>query len=69
MILNVMERLKDDTLDHFAYEEQLMNQAGYVLLEAHPQVHRRLKDKTKKLEDSLLSGQNPCALLAASVRP
>lgn len=59
MIFDVMERLKDYTLDHFAFEEQLMNQAGYVLLEAHQQVHRRFEDKIKKLEDSLLNGQDP----------
>lgn len=59
MIFDVMERLKDYTMDHFAFEEQLMNQAGYVLLEAHQKVHRRFEDKITKLEESLLNGQDP----------
>ena len=59
MIFDVMERLKDYTLDHFAFEEQLMEQAGYVLLDAHQQVHRRFEDKVNKLEASLLNGQDP----------
>lgn len=59
MIFDVMERLKDYTMDHFAFEEQLMNQAGYVLLEAHQKVHRRFEDKISKLEESLVSGQDP----------
>ena len=59
MVFDVMERLKDYTLDHFAFEEQLMNQAGYVLLDAHQQVHRRFEGKVNKMEQSLLNGQDP----------
>lgn len=59
MVFDVMERLKDYTMDHFAFEEQLMKQAGYMLLEPHQKVHRRFEDKMNKLEASLSDGQDP----------
>lgn len=59
MVFDVMERLKDYTMDHFAFEEQLLKQAGYLLMEAHQQVHRRFEDRIAKYEESLLNGHDP----------
>src|SRR5690554_7394405 len=42
-VYEVLEKLKYYCLDHFDFEEQLMQQAGYILLEAHQGVHRDRK--------------------------
>ncbi|GGY47577.1 bacteriohemerythrin [Bacterioplanes sanyensis] len=59
LVFDVMERLKDYTLDHFSFEEQLMQKAGYVLCEAHQAKHRRFEDKVERLSDSLRQGDDP----------
>lgn len=58
-VFDVMERLRDYTLDHFVFEGQLMNQAGYVLLSAHQMVHRRFEDKIARMQEELTSGRDP----------
>lgn len=58
-VFDTMERLKDYTMDHFAFEEQLMNKAGYVLLDAHQQVHRRFEQRIEDLEEDLKVGRDP----------
>jgi hemerythrin len=44
----VLEQLVDYTLSHFAFEEELMNQAGYGFIAAHKKVHQMF---TKKVAD------------------
>ncbi len=34
-VFDLIEHLRDDPLDHFAFEEQLINQADYVLLNVY----------------------------------
>src|SRR5690554_4565099 len=58
-VYEVLEKLKDYCLDHFDFEEQLMQQAGYILLEAHQGVHRRFKERVDNIQEELLQGKDP----------
>lgn len=58
-VADVLERLRDYTFDHFAFEEQLMQKAGYELLEAHQAVHRRFEEKVVRMQEELQSGREP----------
>ena len=58
-VFDVMERLRDYTFDHFVFEEQLMEQAGYPLLQSHQMVHRRFEDKVRNMYDELTGGKDP----------
>ncbi len=58
-VYSVMERLKDYTFDHFSFEEQLMERAGYPLLAAHLQVHRRFSAQVEELSVQLYGGTDP----------
>lgn len=58
-VFDVMERLRDYTFDHFAFEEQLMEQAGYPLLKSHQLVHRRFEDKVGNMYEELTNGRDP----------
>ncbi|WP_430459542.1 bacteriohemerythrin [Thalassolituus sp. LLYu03] len=58
-VFDVMERLRDYTLDHFAFEEQLMEQAGYPLQKSHQLVHRRFEDKVANMVEELTNGRDP----------
>ena len=44
----ILEQLVDYTLSHFAFEEELMEQAGYPFIVAHKKVHVLF---TKKIAD------------------
>ncbi|MCY0966609.1 bacteriohemerythrin [Parathalassolituus penaei] len=59
LVFDVMERLKDYTFDHFAFEEQLMEKAGYPLLEPHIQVHHRFCSRVDELNELLRTGSDP----------
>lgn len=59
LVFDVMERLKDYTLDHFSFEEQLMQRAGYLLCDAHQAKHRRFEEKVQRLSESLRQGDDP----------
>ncbi len=54
----ILELLKDYTLDHFTFEEQLMEQAGFPLLDSHIEVHRRFTGKVLEFEESLNQGHD-----------
>lgn len=58
-VYSVLEQLKDYCMDHFDFEEQLMRQAGYILLEAHQGVHKRFKDKVDSIQEELMQGKDP----------
>ncbi|WP_221794821.1 bacteriohemerythrin [Oceanobacter mangrovi] len=58
-VFDLMELLKDYTFDHFAFEEQLMERAGYPLLDAHLVVHQRFRAKVNDFEYALRSGDDP----------
>lgn len=59
LVFDVMERLKDYTFDHFTFEEQLMEKAGYPLLDPHIQVHRRFCARVDELNQLLHTGSDP----------
>lgn len=61
-VYEVLEKLKDYCLDHFDFEEQLMQQAGYILLEAHQGVHRRFKERVDNIQEELLQGKDPMSV-------
>jgi hemerythrin len=44
----ILEQLVDYTMSHFAFEEELMEQAGYGFIAAHKKVHQMF---TKKVAD------------------
>lgn len=61
-VYTVIEQLKDYCADHFEFEEQLMHQAGYILLEAHQGVHRRFKERIDSIQEELLQGKDPMGI-------
>jgi len=61
-IYEVLDKMKDYTMDHFAFEEQLMEKAGYVLSDAHKQVHRRFEEKVADFEHQIRSGTDPLSV-------
>lgn len=58
-IHTVIESVRDYTFNHFTFEEQLLERAGYVLLDAHQAVHRRFEDKVRKVQEDLADGRDP----------
>ncbi len=40
-----LEHLVNYTIEHFAYEEEMLNKAGYPLLAAHSRVHQNFVNK------------------------
>lgn len=58
-IHTVIESVRDYTFNHFAFEEQLLERAGYVLLDAHQAVHRRFEEKVRKVQEDLADGRDP----------
>lgn len=57
-VYRILEMLKDYTLDHFTFEEQLMERAGFPLLDSHIAVHRRFSGKVLEFEEALNQGGN-----------
>ncbi|MAD43502.1 MAG: hypothetical protein CMI02_08310 [Oceanospirillaceae bacterium] len=58
-VYQVMEQLRDYTMDHFAFEEELLEQAGYPLTDSHKQVHRRFEAKVEIMVSELGNGTDP----------
>ena len=58
-VYNVLEQLRDYCLDHFEFEEQLMKQAGYILFEAHQNIHNRFKERVESIQEELSQGKDP----------
>lgn len=58
-VYQILKQLKDYTLDHFTFEEQLMEKAGYPLLPGHIDVHRRFSGKVLEFESLLNQGHDP----------
>lgn len=61
-IEHVLQCLIDYTLSHNTFEEGLMEQAGYPLLEAHCAVHERFRERALSYSARLSSGENPIHL-------
>lgn len=58
-VYTVLESVRDYTFNHFTFEEQLLERAGYVLLDAHQAVHRRFEEKVRKVQEDLADGRDP----------
>ncbi len=55
---NVLSGLADYTLNHFNFEEQLMEQAGYEFLRAHRKVHELFINRIAEYRGRFLNGEN-----------
>lgn len=58
IISDVISELVDYTVSHFAYEEALMEQAGYPFLEPHKKVHKLFVDKVNAYVKRFESGED-----------
>lgn len=56
-VASVLERLADYTMTHFRFEEELMAQCGFELVDAHAAGHDRFRDKIDAYRTRLESGE------------
>ncbi len=49
-MIEIIEELTDYTKNHFAFEERLFEQLGYILKESHMEEHRKLIMEIEKLD-------------------
>jgi len=54
----LLNLLVDYTLSHFAFEEALMDEAGFEELEEHQVMHAAFSDQIKTLQKRFKSGEN-----------
>ena len=54
----VLMGLINYTVSHFSFEENLLEQHGYELLDAHKQVHQSFIDQIKKYRAAHMAGKN-----------
>jgi hemerythrin len=57
-LLSVMDELVDYTLSHFAFEESLMEEAGYPFTTAHIKVHQLFAKRVGSFQQRAVSGEN-----------
>jgi hemerythrin len=57
-LLAVMDELVDYTLSHFAFEESLMEEAGYPFTTAHIKVHQLFAKRVGSFQQRAVSGEN-----------
>ncbi|TVZ38297.1 hemerythrin [Alteromonadaceae bacterium 2753L.S.0a.02] len=57
-IIDVLDELVDYTLSHFAFEENLMEEAGYPFLNAHKKVHRLFARRVNSFQQRVKSGED-----------
>lgn len=55
---NVLSGLVDYTLNHFSFEEQLMEQAGYEFLRAHRKVHELFINRIADFRGRFINGED-----------
>ena len=58
LINEVLINLTDYTLSHFAFEESLMEDAGYVGAEIHAKTHDSFRDKISKYNERHKAGED-----------
>jgi hemerythrin len=56
-VSEVLDGLIDYTIDHFSFEEQLMEQAGYSYLGAHQRVHELFGKKVAEYRGRFANGE------------
>lgn len=57
-LVSVMNGLIDYTYSHFAFEESLMEEAGYEYLQVHQQTHKAFTDKIDHLSELMKNGED-----------
>lgn len=57
-IFAVLDELVDYTLSHFAFEESLMEEAGYPFLNAHKKVHQLLTNRVGAFQQRASAGED-----------
>lgn len=57
LIANLVKNMKDYTINHFSYEERLLEKHGYVETVNHKQEHAQFINKVEDLEKRLNNGQ------------
>ncbi len=60
---DVIEELVDYTISHFAFEESLMENAGYPFLAPHKKVHALFVRKVEKFVERFAAGEDVTAEL------
>lgn len=65
----VIEDLLDYTFTHFAFEETVMEDGGYSLIEPHRKIHEKFSERIKGFKTRYAAGENVadelCDMLAA----
>ena len=64
----VVEQLVDYTLSHFAFEEELMEQAGYSFIAAHRKVHAMFTRKVADYQQRFELGEDIARQLLTTLR-
>lgn len=57
-VFAVLDELVDYTLSHFAFEESLMEEAGYPFLNAHKKVHRLFARRVSNFQQRAKAGED-----------
>ncbi len=57
-LLEVLDELVDYTLSHFAFEETLMEEAGYPFVKAHKKVHSLFTRRVSAYQQSAKAGED-----------
>lgn len=67
-VARVIDDLIDYTYSHFAFEEALMEEAGYEYLSIHQQTHRAFIDRVNELKQRFDNGDDVAADVADLLR-
>lgn len=57
-LLDVLDELVDYTISHFAFEESLMEEAGYPFANAHSKVHRLFAKRVEAFQKRARAGED-----------
>ncbi len=55
---NVIDELVDYTISHFAFEESVMEDAGYAFLSPHKKIHELFTKKVASITERFKSGED-----------
>jgi hemerythrin len=67
-VLSVIIGIADYTVSHFAFEESLMKEAGYAMLEPHKKVHEAFIETVEKYKTSFRDGNDVSGQLMAELQ-
>ena len=60
-LVQLVDRLARYTLVHFAYEERLLEEAGYPEIHAHKAEHDQLRERALEFQKEIEEGRHPMA--------